>query len=91
MQSSGDSLSLGDLTAVCSPTQLWEVEKIRVCSSGLTAWAVFWVAKDSTLSALTKTTAIFEKKGDDWRIVHAHSSQWTTLEAAKLSVAGGKQ
>jgi ketosteroid isomerase-like protein len=90
VQSSGNSLSLADLTAVSSPTQLWEVEKIRVCSSGLTAWAIFWVAKDSTLSALTKTSAIFEKNGENWKIVHAHSSEWTTLEAAKLSVAGGK-
>jgi SnoaL-like domain len=90
VQSSGNSLSLGDLTAVCSPTQLWEVEKIRVCGAGHTAWAVFWVAKDSTLSALSKTTGIFEKKGEDWKIVHAHSSEWTTLEAAKLSVAAGK-
>ena len=40
---------------------------------------------------LKKTTAIFVKKGSDWKIAHAHSSQSCTLEAAMASLAASQK
>jgi hypothetical protein len=64
----------GDLMAVSAPTQLWNIEKLSVCTAGQTAWCVFWVGKDSSQSVLTKTTAILEKRGGAWKMVHAQAS-----------------
>lgn len=91
IQGNGSTLNLSDLTALSIPTQLWEVEKISICPSGHTAWSVFWIAKDSCLSEMIKTTAILEKVGDVWKVVHAHSSVVVSLEQAKFSLAATRQ
>ena len=87
IQPNGSTLSLTEITAVCQPTLLWEVERISMSSHGDSAWCIFWVSQDSNLSALTKTTAVLEKHGNDWKIVHSHSSQPTSLDEAKSSLA----
>ena len=86
IQADGSTLSLSDLTAMYLPTQLWEIEKINISVDKKSAWSVFWVAQDSSLSQLTKTTAILEKQGDEWKLIHAHSSQSISLDAAKASL-----
>ena len=66
------------------------IEKIEVCTYGNFAWAVFWVSMDCDPTVLKKTTAIFVKKGLEWKIAHAHSSQSSTLETAMASLAASQ-
>ena len=86
IQANGSTLSRSEITAVCLPTHLWEVESIKISSGGDSAWCVFWVAQDSDLIALTKTTGILDKHGDDWKVVHTHSSMSVSLDEAKSSL-----
>jgi hypothetical protein len=79
--------TVGDLMAVSAPTQLWNIEKISVCAASQSAWCVFWVSKDSSLTELTKTTAILEKRGGAWKVVHAQASLSCPVEQASASLA----
>lgn len=56
-----------------------DVSEVRVYLAGKTAWATYQygyalTVKDKTISGKALATAILQKRGRDWVIVHSHSS-----------------
>lgn len=69
----GQTISVGDLFAAAPVTgsTIRTFDRLHVCPAGHTAYATYWVVDEGSE---THNTAVLQKEGGVWSLVHVQSS-----------------